>query len=366
MIVPLRMNVELPTLEGLAERLVDDIRRRRLRPGDRYLTAAEAGRELGVSTASANRAMQILADRNVLLRRRSRGTFIGEAIDGDREETVQTIYVLRDTRMMDISPVSMDRIQRALHQTFRNIGIQISYTPAIHGLKYVRQTVGEAHRNGSLGGVVAISCSREIYQFLGDNRIPTVVIGNLYPDQQFLPLIQVDLHECGRIITQYLIERGHEQFALLPTLSSLAGSHELADGVAEVLTEAELPPNALRVRYSEGDLNVLEVTLRELLLGSKRPTAAIAAGWSLADKTAAVARKLGLRVPEDLEVVVVSGGFRGSESQPFPCVQPIMTIEQVIQQAGRMLEKQMQGNAVEPRRFIIPAERCIPPTAPAT
>ena len=49
-----------PRILELADRLTADIHERLLKPGDAYLTTAEAARLLGISTTTANRAMQLL------------------------------------------------------------------------------------------------------------------------------------------------------------------------------------------------------------------------------------------------------------------------------------------------------------------
>ena len=74
------MDIELSrnnaSAHRLAHRIEADIRSRGLRPGDQYLTAEKAGRALGVSTATASRAMKLMAERDMLIRYRNRGTFV--------------------------------------------------------------------------------------------------------------------------------------------------------------------------------------------------------------------------------------------------------------------------------------------------
>ena len=84
----------LAPINRLAERVERDIHTKGLSYGDRYLTAAEAAREFGVSTATANRAMKLLAAREVLSRERSRGTFIGPAVTQAKITQIRTIVVL--------------------------------------------------------------------------------------------------------------------------------------------------------------------------------------------------------------------------------------------------------------------------------
>src|SRR5262245_11829935 len=68
-----------PRIVELADRIAADIRHKRLKPGDAYLTTAGASQLLGISTTAANRAMQLLVQRQVLQRRQRKGTTIALA-----------------------------------------------------------------------------------------------------------------------------------------------------------------------------------------------------------------------------------------------------------------------------------------------
>src|SRR5690606_6986132 len=63
-----------------AAKLEQHIRACGLKPGDRYITTKEAGKLLGMSIVTAQRAMGLLAERNILERRPRAGTFIGDGI----------------------------------------------------------------------------------------------------------------------------------------------------------------------------------------------------------------------------------------------------------------------------------------------
>src|SRR5262245_1982988 len=62
----------------VADQIVADIRRRKLRPGDSYLTTAETAHWLRVSGSTVNRALQLLAQRGVIQRRQRQGTLIAD------------------------------------------------------------------------------------------------------------------------------------------------------------------------------------------------------------------------------------------------------------------------------------------------
>src|ERR1700754_1794536 len=88
----------------LAKQLELDIRRRRLRQGDAYLTADGASALLGISRMMANRALNVLANRQLLVRHRSRGTFIGPAAEAPNEGPLVKTTCVHFITFIDASP----------------------------------------------------------------------------------------------------------------------------------------------------------------------------------------------------------------------------------------------------------------------
>ena len=117
-IIAVMSSTDTPTssLHHLASRLEQDIRQRGLWAGDRYLTASEAAELLGVSTATAHRAMQVLAQRRMLVRHPSRGTFVGPHFEMKQNTMIRTVCALmpapaldRDTPPWNRSSMASDR-----------------------------------------------------------------------------------------------------------------------------------------------------------------------------------------------------------------------------------------------------------------
>ena len=60
------MKGQVPRVIELADRIAEDIRRRKLKPGDPYQGTTETAEMLGVSTTAANAAMQVLVKRRLI------------------------------------------------------------------------------------------------------------------------------------------------------------------------------------------------------------------------------------------------------------------------------------------------------------
>src|SRR3954466_11480587 len=72
----LLMKGKVPRILELADKIADDIRKKKLKPGDPYQGTTETAEMLGVSTTAANRAMQVLVKRRLIERRQRKGTFV--------------------------------------------------------------------------------------------------------------------------------------------------------------------------------------------------------------------------------------------------------------------------------------------------
>src|SRR5262245_53394732 len=82
------------TLTLLAKQIEREIRTRGLREGDHFMTTEEVGQMLGVSNATAHRAMNHLVEHSLLVRQHGRGTFVGRVAGESRAPGLQTVHIL--------------------------------------------------------------------------------------------------------------------------------------------------------------------------------------------------------------------------------------------------------------------------------
>src|SRR4029078_3473959 len=89
----------------LADRIEADIRKRRVKPGDRYLRTNETAKLLGVDATLANRALQLLVKRNRIERRPRVGTLISGAATMDAVSSLDCIHLLASDRQRTIEAI---------------------------------------------------------------------------------------------------------------------------------------------------------------------------------------------------------------------------------------------------------------------
>ncbi len=355
--------IETSNVKRMAEMLQRDIRRRSLMPGDRYLTGAEAGKLLGVSTAMAQRAMMMLSEDGWLVRRPSQGTFVGPAgAQGDQNANIRSIHVLYREDDPQLGFGLLDHVISGIRQVLPGTNIQLDFIPPRDSASYTRELLRKAQQAGNLAGLVAISCPREVYRIAADSGLPMVVFGTLYTDHPNIPSIDLDNREAGRLLAQYLVDRGHRRIALVASLDGRPGDHQFLDGVSEVLTKQQLPHNALIVRVFSPGSQYAHLPARELLEASDRPTAIIARSHALADTVFNTASDLGLSVPKDLEIVVQNfPPLPWQQSISYPCVQAHTTYRNIVAKIAQILDDIGHGKTPEPLHTTIPVEMHVDP-----
>jgi DNA-binding transcriptional regulator YhcF (GntR family) len=357
------ISFNLSTPQHLANKIEADICRQGLAPDDKYLSTRQVGRRFGVSLAMAAQAMQLLADQDKLVRRDRSGTYVGHGARIERTFRVKVVYVLMPEERANYSVVPLDLLIDSLSHPAQNseaapehFSVQFAFLPKEDEVLYVKNLLAPTKANWDLCGVVAISCSRDIYRFLQCEGVPTVVLGSLDHDLQDLPSIDADHFECGRLLAQYLFENGHERIALLGISNGRPGDHDFLDGIVEAMTTAGRPPNSLIARLCPNDLDTLRVQAEATLSRSNRPTGVVCRGERMLNLILPIITQLGLKVPLDLELAYETFSTAHVGHVPYPCAQTSQTFEQIARQIGSMLRQVHAGEELEKKHVRIPVE----------
>jgi DNA-binding LacI/PurR family transcriptional regulator len=349
--------------QHLARKLEQDIFRKGLAPNQKYLSTREVRRQFGVSHSTAVQAMQLLADESKLVRRDRSGTYVGPGARSERNRKVKIVYVLLPEERANYSVVPLDLLIDSLShpapdadQVTEHFSVQCAFLPKEEDVLYLKDLLEPTESNWELCGVVAMSCSREIYRFLHQESVPMVVLGSLDHDLQDLTSIDADHFECGRLLAQYLFSKGHERIALLGISNGRPGDHEFLDGIVEAMTLAGKPPNSLIARLSPYDLDTLRVQAEATLSSANRPTGIVCRGERMLNLVLPIVEQLGLKVPDDVELVYETFATAHVDRVPFPCVQTSEPFEQIAQRIGHMLRQIRAGKEPEPKHVRIPVE----------
>jgi DNA-binding LacI/PurR family transcriptional regulator len=284
------MNGASPTmrLSQLAKRIQEDIAARNLKPGDAYLTPAQTAQLLKVSGNAANKALQLLAQRRVLIRRQRSGTVI--AAPPEDLGPLHRIHLLVHRNYLKTEGLLADGVVLGIQSQLPGADIQFNFMPSDRQeeVRHLHRLADEAVRATDPEGFVLVRSTFEAQQILADSGLPTVVFGKPYPSID-LSWIDRDRKRSEQLLAEHLISRGCTQIGLLWRQQVLASDPDGLDAVGEVLTQNDLPASALHVRCLPANEQVVQATICEMVGRTKGKWGFICRSQPLADAAAGVA-----------------------------------------------------------------------------
>ena len=340
------------TLQRWKERILLDIGARGLTPGDAYLTVEETGTLLGCSRATAHRAMKKLIEEGALYARAGSGTFIGEEVRRTSQNLPQTIHVLSPTRLGFSTTIPLIKLIQSVANGLGGLGIQFNSPPEGYNLDYVFETIVKPFREGNVKAVLAVSCQWKVHQFLKDQGIPAVVCGSIYQDRNYLPSVDIDSTKGAELLVDYLIKKGHKRLGMIMPASGLAGVDFFTDSVGRSLSLLGVPADSLSIRYCTGDKLVTIDRIRELFQGPNRPTALITDEADFSDLARSAAESIGLRVPDDVEIVFEGSVFRTEDPSRYPHTQITLSPSEFSEQIVEMIRGLRHSDAPASAQYL--------------
>ena len=343
--------IPVTTVHRLAARLEEDIRRRCLSVGDRYFTAAQAADFLGVSTSTAHRALAFLAEKKVLLRRHKVGTFVGPEAIVEKPDTPLFHFVIHEEDE-GVSPVlSLSAIQ-TVRERLGGGNIQFTFVSEHDAAARLEEAFRRSAQPPS--GVIAVSCPPDVYRYLAESKIPTVVVGATYAGQAPLPSIDIDQAASARLLLRYLLKRGHRRIVFYTSHMSRPGDNAFMDGLREVSAAERLSPDAIILRTAPYAPDILQGTVNQVLDIDPRPTAIILRSEQPGELAAAAVRRRGLAVPGDVEIVFQNYQSKNGAAMDHTTVGPDIALSDMARLIGGTLVRARAGTVEPSFREIIP------------
>lgn len=179
--------------------------------------------------------------------------------------------------------------------------------------------------------------SEEVLELSNASPVPVVFVNANANSKQYCS-VSIDNEECAYNITKQMIEKGNKKIVFITTSHFFSINELKVKGYKRAMEEAKLP---YEVIDSTGKLDQNEVQYREYL-EHNHPEVVLAVRDSMAISFMNVASKMGIKVPDDLQVI----GFQNTRysllSNPqLTCVEtPIYEIGNI---AMSMLTEEMQA-----------------------
>jgi DNA-binding LacI/PurR family transcriptional regulator len=337
--------------------LTEAITRGDYEPGVRLPSTKALSEQLEVSLVTVHRAMQEMVREGLLRREQGRGTFVNAHHESVREQRVRCRVGLILHAEASMGDHFHGSLLDGVRQRARELNVDLVMLRFEDDLRnecdaylcvnpYRDRLEAMLRREGRAGPVLSLCSSFDL---------PGVSV------------VDSKNREIMRTAFEHLWELGHRRIGFVGGAEQLGNSHDRRLGYVDALqahgVEAEAPP---MLTVESWNLTGAErEKLAELMSGTGRPTAVLAAGFYYALGVIDVAKNLGLAIPDDLSLIGFDDPPSASHLSP-----PLTTIRQPLAEMGalgvELLLRMLTENDAKPtQRFVdcqlVPRESTAPP-----
>jgi len=329
-----------PRLLALVEQVLADINELGLKPGQRYLTSEQLAHALGVRKATANRALQVLANRGVLIRKPRLGTLIADPAESISQPAIADIHLIVRADYLRAEGRYAEDTLVGLRRAIPGAAVMVHFLPEHDAGAYVQRTINDSMRGTTPQGLVLVRSSLSIQRLVQDSGLPAVIHGGAYPGVTRLPWLNIDNESIGRIQFDYMHQRGCKRIVLLRSDTHAAGDADCWRGLcaagagARWLADSIIPADT--APFAEQVDAVLSLYLDSKTTSST--TGIIASSEKLADLACEALRRRGLTPGSDVQLTINTVHREGNQSPPsLPHIRMGMAPGEQGEALGRML-----------------------------
>ncbi|MEX1042919.1 MAG: GntR family transcriptional regulator [Pirellulaceae bacterium] len=348
-----------PRVVQLADQILADISNRGLQSGDAYLGTAEAARLLGVSTTVANRALQLLAQRNVLIRRQKSGTFVADGVVPDHPHQIDRIHLVVNETYLSTEGMLADGVIVGIQSVLPGVELEFNHLPGSDDSQWVSDLIARSARSRESEGFVLARSSLTSQRLFQESGLPTVIFGSRFPSINALPSVDRDQIQAGSLLTTNLIEQGVSQIGVLMRSQILPGDHSFLDSVWATASEFGLTPKNLTVRFLPTDNLAIQHATRHLI-DDYGVNGFICRSQPLVEAVAATLKAMGKTGERQLPIAVSDVYSRNQARLPWPTIRAIDSPESIGAKLARILITQSQGKSAADTVERLPVQLSLP------
>lgn len=354
-----RTSTRKPTIVQLADRIEKDIRSRGLRTGDSYHGLLETKRMLGVGTDSANRALQLLTQRGVLIRKQRKGAIVAN-LDGPADNcSIRRVRIIIQQEMLEQEGFFADGHLLGIQSELPDAEVVFNFLPIKDEEEYLEDLVNKALVDPEMNAFILASASFLTQQKVMESGLPAVVGGSLYPSITGIPCVDADHEQEARLAAEHLVQSGCRRILVLMRDCTLPGDRVVFDSLMRMLDAAGLRLSEVITRNLPCNPVEVQAEVLQNLQASDGKPGIIARSEPLAQGAADAIAAAGLRLEKDA-VLVGSNVHRSNRERnaTYPDVRVKCDPEERGKAFGRLLKRvvnqQPLKNCVFPMELVCP------------
>lgn len=351
-----------------------------LKSGDLVPSEFELAEEFGVSRITAKKAMDLLAQRNLIYRIKGKGSFVCEKTEILKSAKPAESSMSNVVALILPYPSSLDKsidLVHAISNVLKESGYYLTVHISNRDTEEERKIIKDLVKNGVRGIILCPVSHRkntDIFNWLYINNYPIVIVAN-FIDMLPISCVLSDNLNGGYMAASHLLELGHKEIVYITDLA-LDYSTSVANryfGFCKALKENsvdlkddnlicvdQLSDNAVAAlkNYDSSKsylLDPLKRVLDSLINRPNRCTAAFAMGDHLAIYLIKAALEMNISIPNDFSII----GFGNAENGTYLEVS-LSTIEmnfyKVGEEAGKLIIEKINNYTNENKRIIVPVD----------
>lgn len=210
--------------------------------------------------------------------------------------------------------------------------MRIMLSPTLHEHDREVSLVDRLTRGASDGGILILpEESTDELLHLQEIGFPFVVVDPREPPPDGIPCVSA-MHAAGaKVATEHLLELGHRRIGAIGGAPGWYANEERAIGFRAALAAAGILPDPDLIVAGDWSIAAGERAAEQLLSLDEPPTGVFAFNDNSAIGLLNVARRRGLRVPEDISVVGFDDTFQATIVTPV-----LTTVRQPLAELGRL------------------------------
>ncbi|WP_282939812.1 substrate-binding domain-containing protein [Paenibacillus sp. RC67] len=193
-------------------------------------------------------------------------------------------------------------------------------------------------REKQVDGIVFTSevLKDEYFQAIKEMRVPVILVNTM--SQKFMiPYVKVDDRQAAYHATDYLIQKGHREIAMLTgSMKDQIAGFPRFDGYRQALADNGIEFDESRVACGDFELESSRKAMKKLLAEASPFTALFAASDEMAIGAMRAALEQGLKIPDDISII-------GYDDLKFARMvyPPLTTIHQPLTAMGRLASEKL-------------------------
>lgn len=300
------MDKAIPKYLELVKWINDQIREKKLVPGQKMYSENELKEMFGVSRQTVRHAISVLEQDGMIRRIQGSGTYINDSRLANLAKRMRVSVV---TTYVDgyIFPRTIQGIENVLLEA--GYSVQIAFTNNQNGRE---KTILEdiISRDEVAGLIVETTKSGlpnpnlHLYQEIRKRRIPIIFINSYYP-QLKIPHVSINDHMAGWKMTKHMIAMGHRKIGGIFKLDDGQGRLRYS-GYMDAMLDTGLEIDDTRILWIDTeDVKHLDKLTGKILDRFKDCTGVFCYNDEVAFSLLDIFKKAGIRVPQDISIVGV-------------------------------------------------------------